>query len=159
MFICRGIQLGNFSYVGEPLGLGASGGNQFDLVLRGVAGADAAQVVAIALHRWQRRGYVNCKCWGMVVPDKDKCTFSNQAVPDSAYTGMQVSAAVEGLAKDGFVNYFGLQRFGSGASATHRWVALTGRLNPHLANLTQEGKPSREAGLICHLSCRSVVWR
>lgn len=32
----------------------------------------------------------------------------------------QVAAAVEGLAKDGFVNYFGLQRFGSGASATHR---------------------------------------
>lgn len=32
----------------------------------------------------------------------------------------QVVAAVEGLARDGFVNYFGLQRFGSGMSATHK---------------------------------------
>lgn len=32
----------------------------------------------------------------------------------------QVVAAVEGLARDGFVSYFGLQRFGSGMSATHK---------------------------------------
>lgn len=41
---CRGVQLGNFSYVEEPLGLGAAGGNQFDIVLRGVAGASPEQV-------------------------------------------------------------------------------------------------------------------
>lgn len=74
----RGLQLGNFSYVEEPLGLGAAGGNQFDIVLRGVTDASPEQVVA----------------------------------------------AVEGLARDGFVNYFGLQRFGSGMSATHKVGAL-----------------------------------
>jgi hypothetical protein len=37
---------------------------------------------------------------------------------------VQVVSAVEGLASHGFVNYFGLQRFGSGLSATHQWVPL-----------------------------------
>lgn len=32
-----------------------------------------------------------------------------------------VEAAAEGLRQSGFVNYFGLQRFGSGAVATHRY--------------------------------------
>lgn len=44
---------------------------------------------------------------------------------------MQVVSAVEGLARDGFVNYFGLQRFGSGLSATHQWVpGLSAASNP-----------------------------
>jgi tRNA(Glu) U13 pseudouridine synthase TruD len=37
-----------------------------------------------------------------------------------ASAGVQVTSAVEGLASHGFVNYFGLQRFGSGLSATHK---------------------------------------
>jgi hypothetical protein len=41
---CRGMQLGNFSFVEEALGLGAAGGNQFDIVLRGVTGATPQQV-------------------------------------------------------------------------------------------------------------------
>ena len=40
----RGMKLGNFSFVEEPLGLGAAGGNQFDIVLRGVTGATPQQV-------------------------------------------------------------------------------------------------------------------
>ncbi len=33
-----------------------------------------------------------------------------------------VEAAAEELRCSGFINYFGLQRFGSGAVPTHRWV-------------------------------------
>ncbi len=69
----RGIQVGSFSYISEPLGLGAAGGNQFEVTLRALAGAS----------------------------------------PPAA------AASVEALARDGFVNYFGLQRFGSDNSATH----------------------------------------
>lgn len=39
------MQLGNFSFVEEALGLGAAGGNQFDVVLRGVTGATPQQVL------------------------------------------------------------------------------------------------------------------
>ena len=70
---CRGIQVGSFSYISQPLGLGAAGGNQFDITLRAVDGAPPHSIVA----------------------------------------------AVEALKADGFVNYFGLQRFGSDNSATH----------------------------------------
>lgn len=35
-----------------------------------------------------------------------------------------VIAAVNGLARNGFVNYYGLQRFGGQASPTHRYVPL-----------------------------------
>ncbi len=37
-----------------------------------------------------------------------------------------VKAAAEGLRQSGFVNYFGLQRFGSGAVPTHRLVGAGG---------------------------------
>ena len=35
-----------------------------------------------------------------------------------------VVAAVQSLQASGFINYFGLQRFGSGSVPTHRWGAL-----------------------------------
>ena len=65
--------MGSFSYISEPLGLGAAGGNQFEVTLRALAGASPAAA----------------------------------------------AASVETLSRDGFVNYFGLQRFGSDNSATH----------------------------------------
>lgn len=60
----RGVQLGNFSYVEEPLGLGAAGGNQFDIVLRGIAGASPEQVLLLLvwlhLKRQQLRTSTAC---------------------------------------------------------------------------------------------------
>lgn len=38
-----------------------------------------------------------------------------------AESASAVAAAAEGLRASGFINYFGLQRFGSGAVPTHRW--------------------------------------
>lgn len=38
-------------------------------------------------------------------------------------TAEQVQAAADGLKASGFINYYGLQRFGSNDSATHRCAA------------------------------------
>ena len=38
-------------------------------------------------------------------------------------TAAQVQAAADGLKASGFINYYGLQRFGSNDSATHRCAA------------------------------------
>lgn len=69
----RGIKVGSFSYIAQPLGLGAAGGNQFEVTLRAVKGGTSSEIVS----------------------------------------------AVAALSTDGFVNYFGLQRFGSDNSSTH----------------------------------------
>ena len=42
----------------------------------------------------------------------------------------QVRAAVESVRSNGFINYYGLQRFGSGDNATHLCVA-------HVASLSR----------------------
>lgn len=73
LFWRRGIKVGSFSYIAQPLGLGAAGGNQFEVTLRAVVGGITSEIIS----------------------------------------------AVEALSADGFVNYFGLQRFGSDNSSTH----------------------------------------
>ena len=35
---------------------------------------------------------------------------------------MDIEAAAAALKQGGFINYYGLQRFGSGSVPTHRWV-------------------------------------
>lgn len=35
---------------------------------------------------------------------------------------LQIAAAVAEVRDKGFINYFGLQRFGTGNVPTHRWV-------------------------------------
>ena len=51
------------------------------------------------------------------------CQIHSAGTPSTcANAVVQVVSAVEGLASHGFVNYFGLQRFGSGLSATHQCV-------------------------------------
>lgn len=34
---------------------------------------------------------------------------------------LQIAAAVSEVQRKGFINYFGLQRFGTGSVPTHRW--------------------------------------
>ena len=44
LYVRRGMKVGNFEYVDAPLNLGASLGNQFEIVLRGIEGANSDQV-------------------------------------------------------------------------------------------------------------------
>ncbi|KAJ2162814.1 multisubstrate pseudouridine synthase 7 [Coemansia sp. RSA 552] len=69
----RGARLGNFGYSSEQLGLGDLGGNQFQIVLRFVTGADAESLAPV----------------------------------------------LEGIRSTGFINYFGMQRFGTRGTPSH----------------------------------------
>jgi hypothetical protein len=42
-----------------------------------------------------------------------------------SFTAVQIAAAVSELRERGFINYFGLQRFGTGNVPTHRFVRLS----------------------------------
>ncbi|TPP64047.1 tRNA pseudouridine synthase D [Fasciola gigantica] len=53
----RGIRLGNFSYVPQPLFLGDLDGNRFTVVLRSVDVSDS--VIREAVEAWKRDGFVN----------------------------------------------------------------------------------------------------
>ncbi|EIE24990.1 tRNA pseudouridine synthase D [Coccomyxa subellipsoidea C-169] len=74
----RGMRVGDFELVDEPLHLGDAKGNRFEVTLRDVGAGSLHDVVA----------------------------------------------AVEAVREDGFINYFGLQRFGSTGGRTHRIGAL-----------------------------------
>ncbi|KAJ1991198.1 multisubstrate pseudouridine synthase 7 [Coemansia spiralis] len=69
----KGARLGNFSYGDSELKLGDLGGNQFQIVLRHVKGADA----------------------------------------------QSLSAVLEGIRNTGFINYYGMQRFGTQSISSH----------------------------------------
>lgn len=95
------VRLGNFQYATEPLMLGDLSGNRFEIVLRGVA-----------LHE------------GGVDSSKDPNTSGVSAEIAEANTKKAIREAVARTVENGFVNYFGLQRFGTGNVGTH----VTGEL-------------------------------
>ena len=91
-----GIRLGSFAYKQEKLELGALQGNRFIVTLRRVVADGPA---------------VRCQ----PPPGSGSCAGLTAAHA----CGGQVDAAVAAVKESGFVNYFGLQRFGTGSVPTH----------------------------------------
>lgn len=58
------------------------------------------------------------------------CSFELVLRGVQAGSAEAVAAAAEGLRSSGFVNYYGLQRFGTGAVPTHRCTRNVGLLMP-----------------------------
>lgn len=138
------VLLGNFSYVAEPLKLGALSGNRFGIVLRNVAipkvssssvregereGADDAQTGADD----QTDGSVAGSGDPLATGEDDRSKGSVDAANVSEEVRAKVEAAkAEALVRlketinrrcarvkeRGFINYFGLQRFGTGGAPT-----------------------------------------
>lgn len=114
------VLLGNFSYVAEPLKLGNLEGNRFGIVLRNLTlpggegeapsngNDDAAHAAA-----------------GEEVPaagEEDLVAALAKAEAEVVEAGAKLKETVDrrcALVKErGFINYFGLQRFGSGGAPT-----------------------------------------
>ncbi|KAJ1263581.1 hypothetical protein BS78_09G196800 [Paspalum vaginatum] len=97
-----GIKVGNFCYVKEGLVLGQLMGNRFTITLS----PHAADLVHSRLGKQSKwRSYA-----AVLVH------FFRGVVAESEDT---IKTAVDGLGKNGFINYYGLQRFGSGSVPTH----------------------------------------
>lgn len=62
-------------------------------------------------------------CWSLLPPLRFELVLRNiqaSSAGSAAEAEAAVAAAADVLRRNGFVNYFGLQRFGSGAVPTHR---------------------------------------
>ena len=68
----------------------------------------------------------------------------------------QVAAAARALQRSGFINYFGLQRFGNGASATHRCARFC-FLSSCLQNLPSQVGHHRVGALLFRGEWREAV--
>lgn len=53
-----------------------------------------------------------------------RCRFELVLRAIKAESATEVAAAVDALRLSGFINYYGLQRFGTGAVPTHRYFKL-----------------------------------
>ncbi len=67
---------------------------------------------------------------------------------------LQVRAAVESVRSNGFINYYGLQRFGSGDNATHLCVAYVASLSKWHRWVATQMQPLR-AGVSASSVCRT----
>jgi tRNA pseudouridine13 synthase len=94
------VSVGNFSFVDAPLTLGELKGNEFTVVLRRVS---AAPIDAVDVN--------------------DSSGDAGAGSGDSSGSGgsnAAVEAALRGVRNNGFVNYFGMQRFGTGNVPTYK---------------------------------------
>lgn len=129
----RGLKVGGFEYCAEPLQLGHLAGNCFTLLMRGIAplagGEQSEQALeqqvkaaqggaeGVDMARHGRGTVCHAGCWRSprALP---LALASCSALPPCAR--LQVHASCSSVAARGFVNYFGLQRFGTSGTPTHK---------------------------------------
>ncbi|CAM9532147.1 unnamed protein product, partial [Choristocarpus tenellus] len=116
------LALSNFSYVNAPLNLGELSGNRFSIVLRNISrekeidcpGATMGLTPGADQVRNNEGTENGGKCDGAVMEEASEVTEEEE--------GRRLREIVEqrccAVRDKGFVNYFGLQRFGSGGSCT-----------------------------------------
>lgn len=101
----RHMMMGNFEYVSEQLGLGDLKGNHFEIMLRNIhlLGEDTNEDIG-----------------GGEEEGATTTTHNNNNNKEKkAALAAVVDTAAQGLRAHGFINYFGLQRFGTGTIPTH----------------------------------------
>jgi tRNA pseudouridine13 synthase len=96
--ISSNMRIGNFSATNDNLGLGSLKGNQFRVILRNIQ---------LAPH--------------LSYPGKSSSDSTSKMATEfnDAQTVAALSAVCEKFAETGFINYYGMQRFGTGAVRTH----------------------------------------
>ncbi|GIL81040.1 hypothetical protein Vretifemale_10170 [Volvox reticuliferus] len=105
----RGIRVGNFSFCDEGLRLGCLSGNEFHLLMRDVrlASPEPPAVAAAA-----------ATTTAITADGEEAGPKGTSGTKIDSDVVAQVTAACETVARNGFINYFGLQRFGTGGAAT-----------------------------------------
>ncbi|CAM9677210.1 unnamed protein product [Ectocarpus fasciculatus] len=124
------VLLGNFSYVTEPLKLGDLSGNRFGIVLRNLtlpssenvkeaAAATAAAATAGKVENGVENGAGGSQDASADEASKKEAEDAERAVVEAgAKLKETVDRRCAWVKERGFVNYFGLQRFGSGGAPT-----------------------------------------
>ncbi|GFR51215.1 hypothetical protein Agub_g13587, partial [Astrephomene gubernaculifera] len=119
----RGIRLGDFSFAEEGLRLGRLAGNEFHLVMRDVRPTG---------HLQQPQGQ----------REAGSSSSSTAAAAAVEEVIAEVATACEAVARNGFINYFGLQRFGTGGAPTHQvGRALLRGEYEHAVRMVLTGRP------------------
>ncbi|KAJ9513669.1 hypothetical protein QJQ45_015421, partial [Haematococcus lacustris] len=110
---CRNIRVGNFSYVAEPIELGQLAGNRFNILLRAVRASNNSPGAPA------------------------------DAQPSALTLRQQLEASCQAIDRHGFVNYFGLQRFGTAGVPTYRVgvALLQGKFSLAVDLIMSEGEP------------------
>ncbi len=96
----RGIRLGNFSFCNDQLQLGNLSGNEFRILMRRLEVSKPAQL------------------------SSEEAPMGVSSEASAADFKEQVAEACKQLRDSGFINYFGLQRFGTGGTPTHKVGSL-----------------------------------
>lgn len=123
------VLLGNFSYVTEPLKLGALSGNRFGIVLRNVAIPKASSPSAQEGER-ERESADHGETVANDLTDDDRDGRSKDSSGTTDVSNLEAEAETlvklietinrrcSRVKEQGFINYFGLQRFGTGGAPT-----------------------------------------
>lgn len=124
------VLLGNFSYVSEPLKLGALSGNRFGIVLRNVTIPKASSP---SVREEEREGEDHAQTRADDQTDdggddRSKGSSGTTDVSEEVKAEAEAEALVRlketinrrcsRVKERGFINYFGLQRFGTGGAPT-----------------------------------------
>lgn len=111
-----GVTAGNFEYVADALRLGDLNGNRFTIVLRDVhslANADTATDKDVVMEDAEQKTEEGEGNDGASTPTPAPGSPEEKAFDE------RLRQAFSKLKEQGFVNYFGMQRFGTGSVATH----------------------------------------
>ena len=128
----RGIQIGLMTFAPDPIRLGELGGNQFQIVLRSIRLAlPAAQQLPPAAQQPQL------------------------GPPATSALALAMDAGVERLMRIGFVNYYGLQRFGWSASVEVGRLVLRGEYEGAVDTLLGEPRSAEP----CEVGAVRQQWR
>jgi tRNA pseudouridine13 synthase len=112
------LRAGNFEYVDAPMRLGQLRGNRFTIVLRDVtAVAPTMTPPTPTTADADASSSLNADSASLA---ESSSASSSTAAALPAFDEATLAAAASAVAADGFINYFGLQRFGTSECATHR---------------------------------------
>lgn len=117
------VLLGNFSYVTEPLKLGDLSGNRFSIVLRNLA-LPKAETDSTSNGAGDSSAEGSAAVTGDAEEDKEALAAATAAAEEAAVVQMganleeTINQRCAWVKERGFINYFGLQRFGSGGAPT-----------------------------------------
>lgn len=122
------VLLGNFSYVSEPLKLGNLSGNRFGIVLRNLTLPGDSPTAGDNHQSRPENGAGERSAEGSAVAEgvvsADGGSESQEEILEAAILekGMKLRETIDRrcawVRERGFINYFGLQRFGSGGAPT-----------------------------------------
>ncbi len=121
------LRAGNFEYVDAPMRLGQLRGNRFTIVLRDVTAV--APTMTPTTPTTAADSVVDASALSassspsLTASPASPASSSAPAAPTAALPAFDeatLAAAASAVAADGFINYFGLQRFGTSECATHR---------------------------------------